>query len=48
MIAEILLTISLTFTLIAILVSQGDIKFPIQKLGIPLFWNDVKWTMVHL
>lgn len=36
--------LSMFFALIAIISSQGMFKFPIYKLGIPLFFNDVRWT----
>ena len=44
MIGQSLLILSLIFSFIAILSATGMITFPVQKLGIPLFWNDVKWT----
>lgn len=44
MIAQSLLMISLIFCLIAVMSANGMITFPIEKLGIPLFWKDFKWT----
>jgi hypothetical protein len=44
MIAQSLLIISLIFCLIAVMSANGMFTFPIEKLGIPLFGNDVKWT----
>jgi len=44
MIAQSLLMLSLIFCLIAVMSANGMITFPVEKLGIPLFINDVKWT----
>ena len=44
MTAQILLMTSLFFCFISIMAANGMITFPIEKLGIPLFWNQVKWT----
>ena len=37
--------LSMIYLIIVILVVLGVIYFLIEKLGVPLFWNDVKWTL---
>lgn len=37
--------LSLIFCLIAVMSANGMITFPIEKIGIPLYWKDVKWTL---
>jgi len=44
MIAQSLLLLSLIFCLIAVMSANGMFTFPIEKIGIPLYWKDVKWT----
>lgn len=44
MIAHSLLMLSLIFCLISIMAANGMITFPIEKIGIPIYWKDVKWT----
>ena len=44
MIAQSLLMLSLIFCLISIMSANGMITFPIEKIGMPLYWKDVKWT----
>ena len=44
MIGQSLSILSLFFCLIAIMSANGIFTFPIEKIGIPLFWKDVKWT----
>lgn len=44
MISQSILTLSLIFCLIAIMSATGMIAFPVEKLGIPLYNKDVRWT----
>ena len=44
MITQSLLMLSLIFCIIAIMSATGMLEFSIEKLGIPLFNKDVKWT----
>jgi len=44
MVAQSLLMLSLIFCLVSIMSANGGIIFPIEKIGIPLYWKDVKWT----
>lgn len=44
MVQQSFLTLSLIFCLIAVMSANGMFTFPIEKIGIPLYWKDVKWT----
>jgi len=44
MITQTILILILFFYLIAMMSAIGVLIIPIEKVGIPLFWNDVKWT----
>jgi hypothetical protein len=44
MIEQSLLMSSLFFCIISIMAANGMVIFPIEKIGIPLYWKNVKWT----
>lgn len=44
MIVQSLFIFSLIFCLISVMAANGMVTFPIEKIGIPIFTKDAKWT----